>query len=39
MEVGKNVYIICTGHMNKIAAMLINGKKLQKSTPTKLIVL
>ena len=31
LEVGEKVYIIGTGHMNKMAAMLINGKNLQQS--------
>ena len=30
-EVGKKVYINGTGHMTKMAAMLIYGKNLQKS--------
>ena len=32
-EVGKKVYINGTGHMTKMAAMLIYGKYLQKSSP------
>ena len=31
------VYINGTGHMTKMAAMRINGKNLQKSSPTELI--
>ena len=38
-EVGKKVYINVTGHMTKMAAMLIYGKNLQKSSPTELMVL
>ena len=38
-EVGRNVYINGTSHMTKMAAMLIYGKNLQKSSPTELIVL
>ena len=38
-EVVKTVYINGTGHMTKIAAMLIYGKNLQKSSPTELILL
>ena len=38
-EVGKKVYINGTGHMTKIAAMLIYGKNLQKSSPKELIAL
>ena len=30
-EVGKKVYINGTGHMTKMAVMLIHGKNLQKS--------
>ena len=30
-EVGKKVYINVTGHMSKMASMLIYGKSLQKS--------
>ena len=37
-EVGKEVCINGTGHMIKMAAMLIYGKNLQKSSPTELIV-
>ena len=37
--VGKKVYINGTGHMTKMAAMLIYGKNLQKSSPTELIAL
>ena len=37
--VGKEVYINGTGHMTKMAAMLINSKNLQKSSPTELTVL
>ena len=37
--VGKKVYINGTGHMTRIAAMLIYAKNLQKSFPTELIVL
>ena len=35
-EVGKKVYINGTGHMTKMAAMLIYGKNNQKSSPTEL---
>ena len=38
-EVGKKVYINGTGHMTKMAAMLIYGKNLQKSSPKELIAL
>ena len=38
-EVGKKVYINGTGHTTKMAAMLIYGKNLQKSSITELIVL
>ena len=38
-EVGKKVYINGAGHITKMAAMLIYGKNLQKSSPTELIVL
>ena len=38
-KVGKKVYINGTGHITKMAAMLIHGKTLQKSSPTELIVL
>ena len=38
-EVVKNVYINGTGHMTKMAAMLIYGKNLQKSSPAELMVL
>ena len=38
-EVVKTVYINGTGHMTKIAAMLIYGKIFQKSSPTELIFL
>ena len=34
---GKTVYINGTGHMTKMAAMLIFGKNLQKSSPTELM--
>ena len=37
-EVGKKVYINGTGHMTKMAAMLIYGKNNQKSSPAELIV-
>ena len=37
--VGKKVYINGTGHMTKMAAVLIYGKNIQKSSPTELIVL
>ena len=39
LEVGKKVYINGTGHMTKMAVMLVYGKNLQKSSPTELIVL
>ena len=35
---GKKVYINGTGHMTKMAALLIVGKNLQKSSPTELMV-
>ena len=38
-EVGKKVYINGTGHMTKMATMLIYDKNLQKSSPTEPIVL
>ena len=38
-EVGEKAYINGTGHMTKIAAMLIYGKNFQKSSTTELIVL
>ena len=38
-EVGKKVYINGTFHMTKMAAMLIYGNNLQKSSPTELIVI
>ena len=38
-EVGKKVYINGTGHMTKMAAMLIDGKNLQKSSHTELMAL
>ena len=37
-EVERKVYINGTGHMTKIAAMLIYGKNFQKVSPTELIV-
>ena len=37
-EVGKKAYINGTGHMTKLAAMLIYGKNFQKFSPTYLIV-
>ena len=37
-EVGKKVHINGTGHMTKMAAMLIYGKNFQKSSPTEIIV-
>ena len=39
LEVGKKLYIKGTGHMSKMAALLIYGKNLRKSSPTYLIVL
>ena len=38
-ELGEKVDINGTGHMTKMAAMLIYGKTLQKSSPSELIVL
>ena len=38
-KVGKKVYVNGAGHMTKMAAMQIDGKNLQKSSPTELIVL
>ena len=38
-EVGKKININGTGHMTKIAAMLIYGKNFQQSSHTELIVL
>ena len=38
-EVGKKVYINGTGLTTKMAAILIFGKILQKSSPTELIVI
>ena len=37
-EVGKKFYINGTGHMAKMAAMLIYGKNFQTFSPTELIV-
>ena len=37
--VGKEVYINGTGYMTKMASILINGKNVQKSSPTELTVL
>ena len=39
MGSGEKSYINGTGHMTKMAAMLIYGKNLQKSSPTELIVM
>ena len=38
-EVGKKVYINGTGHMTKMATMLIYGKNFLKSSPTEQIVI
>ena len=39
LEEGKKLYINGPGHMTKMAAMLMYGKHLQKSSPTELIKL